>query len=94
MICLCCTGSLLIESFVDYFKIKPTVSSFHKVRLSEISFPDVLVCYENGFDEKKMNLYGYKASGYYYRGWDNQNNLIGWSGINEQDSSITFKKSV
>ena len=88
IICLCCTGFLLMEIFMDFLKIKPTITSNKKVRLSQIRFPDVLLCFENGFDQRKLLKYGYNASGHFYRGLSKQNNFIGWSGLKAEDDAL------
>ena len=76
---------------MDFLKNKPTISSNKKIRLSQILFPDVLLCFENGFDQRKLEKYGYNSSGYFYRGLSNQNNFIGWSGLEEEDSLRDFQ---
>ena len=98
IVCFCCTGLLLVQVFHSFFIDKPTVSSVEKTNLSRIYFPDVIVCFEEGFDEEKLKQYGYADSFRYYLGF-HPDKFIGWSGRNNedphrQDSSILKRKSL
>ena len=83
--CLCCTGFLLIQILDNYLVTKPTVSSEEEVKLSDISFPDLVICLENGFDKKSLKKHGYNNSWLYTAGLDKHRNFIGWSGTNNKD---------
>ena len=85
LISISCTGFLLKGIFMDFFVLKPTVSSRTELALSEVRFPDILVCLEIGFDQKKLEDYGYTSSYWYYQGTNNQRNFIGWNGDDGND---------
>ena len=86
LLCLCCTGFLLIQLFMDYLCLKPTVSTVEEIKLSQNHFPDVLVCLENGFDNWQMEHHGYNTSFQYFTGFSGGNkNFIGWNGLNRTD---------
>ena len=83
--CICCTGLLFHEIFMDFFVAKPTITSVEETNLSEIDFPDVLVCVQNGFSRKMLKRYGYDDSFGYFVGQDEWGNFIGWNGLNNED---------
>ena len=85
LICLCCTGLLLVQIFLNFFFVKPTVTSVERTNLSKINFPDIIVCFEDGFDKEKLDYYGYPDSYRYFLG-QSKDNFIGWSGIENEDS--------
>ena len=79
--CVCCTGFLLFKILMDFFVTKQTVTSVEEVDISEIEFPDVLVCLEDGFDKNALKGYGYGGSYQYLLGRNHSNNFIGWNGL-------------
>ena len=86
LLCLGCTGFLLIQLFLDYFCLKPTVSTVEEIKLSQNHFPDVLVCLDNGFDYRQMERHGYNTNFQYFTGLSRGNkNFIGWNGLNGTD---------
>ena len=90
LLCLCCTGFLLLELFRDFFCLKPTVSTVEEIHLSQIQFPDVLVCLEHGFDNTHMKRHGYETTFQYFLGFSLGNtNFIGWNGLKGNDSLRT-----
>ena len=85
IVCFCCTGLLLIQVFYDFYITKPTVSSAKRINLSNIYFPDIVICLdEDGFDKGKLKEYGYNHSAAYFLGTIN-GNFTGWSGIKNKD---------
>ena len=86
MACLFCTGWLLMQIMMDFFILRPTFTAVEDVKLSQIHFPDVLVCLENGFDQKQLQQYEYDASFRYFLGWSRLNNFVGWSGLENKES--------
>ena len=60
--------------------------SYETVPLSAEEVPDMLVCREDGFDKKKLELYGFnqKKISEYIKG-RNDKKFIGWSGTNGSD---------
>ena len=85
IICLCCTGWLLLQVIVDFFIVKPTFSAVENSKLSQIYFPDIVVCLENGFDQKQLKLYDYDTSLLYFLGRSGRDKFIGWSGKENTD---------
>ena len=85
LLCLSCTGFLLMQLFMDYFSLKPTVSTVEEIKLSQNDFPDVLVCLGNGFDHRRMERYGYESDFQYFTGLRQGINFIGWNGLNVSD---------
>ena len=85
VLCLCCTALLLFWLLMDFFWIKPTVSTEEKINLSQDIFPNILVCRENGFDQKQLESYGYPSSFGYFTGIDKNNTFVGWSGLDNTD---------
>ena len=84
---ICCTVLLLIQLLWDFFWIKPTVSSFETIKLSQDIFPDILVCKDNGFELKELERYGYSHNkiGDYVYGIGKNNKFVGWSGLDRSD---------
>ena len=83
--CLVCTGLLLIQIFEDFFINKPTVSSVDELDLSDIQFPDLIICREDGFNKRWLVELGYNKSWNYFIGRDHLQNFIGWSGKGNKD---------
>ena len=89
--CLVCTGLLLFQIFEDYFIAKPTVSSVDELDLSEIQFPDLIICTQSGFDKIGLADYGYNTSWNYFTGKNHLENFIGWSGM---DNINPFRRNL
>ena len=83
--CLVCTGLLLIQIFEDFFINKPTVSSVDELDLSDIQFPDLIICREDGFNKRWLVELGCNKSWNYFIGRDHLQNFIGWSGKGNKD---------
>ena len=83
--CICCTGLLCYEILMDFFIGKPTVSSVEEINLSEINFPDVLVCVQNGFSKENLKRFGYGDGFLYYVGQNKLTHFIGWNGLHNED---------
>ena len=86
ILCIFCTFFHLLSLLVSCFLERPTVISYETKPLSAEEVPDLLVCREDGFDKKKLELYGYnqKKISEYIKG-RNDKQFIGWSGTNESD---------
>ena len=74
------TTYLLYEEMNVFFIKRPTVTSFTEEELSPATFPEIMICSNNGFSQKWLNIYGYDDSFQYRKGLPRDKSFIGWFG--------------
>ena len=74
------TTYLLYEELLVFFIRRPTVTSFTEEELTSASFPEIIICSNNGFSQKWLNIYGYADSFQYKKGLPKDKSFIGWFG--------------
>ena len=74
------TSYLLYEELVVFFIKRPTVTSFTEEELTSASFPEIMICSNNGFSPEWLNIYGYDDSFQYRKGLPRDKSFIGWFG--------------
>ena len=80
------TSYLIYEELNLFFIKRPTVTSFTEEELTPSSFPEIIICSDNGFSQKWLNIYGYDDSFQYKKGLPRDKSFIGWFG--HQPSSL------
>ena len=95
LVCLICTSLLIFQLSLDYFLIKPTVSTLKKVPLSPDYIPDILICRGEGFKKRNLKEHGYNSVGKYINGYGNNGKFVGWNGLHDIDPlRKQFKHSI
>ena len=74
------TAYLLYEELNLFFTKRPTVTSFTEEELNPSTFPEIMICSNNGFSQKWLNIYGYGDSFQYRKGVPRDKSFIGWFG--------------
>ena len=93
-LCTILTLLLIYQELVAFAITKPTSNFQEEKRLEARDIPEVLLCFEPGFDVKVLEKYGYNADSY-YRGSMDQDHFVGWNGgENENKSSKDILEDV
>ena len=65
LLCAILTLLLIYQELVTFAITKPTSSSREEKDFESRDLPDVVLCFDHGFDSKVLKKYGYSVS--YYR---------------------------
>ena len=82
LVSLSLTLFLIYQELVNFSVTKPTTSSKEKKKLDTSMLPEVVVCFDPGFDAEIMLKYNYSLIKY-YRGavsQDSKEKFVGWNG--------------
>ena len=82
------TTYLLYEELNVFFVKRPTVTSFTEEQLTPTSFPEIIICSNNGFSQKWLNIHGYDDSFQYKKGVPRDKSFIGWFGHQPSTSTL------
>ena len=87
LLCAILTLLLIYQETVAFSITRPTSNFREEKKLETRDIPEVVLCFEPGFDSKVMKKYGYTNT--YFRGaMDGKQGFIGWNGgENETKSS-------
>ena len=93
LLCTILTLILIYQQLVAFTITKPTSSSREERKLESRDLPEVVLCFDPGFDPKVLESYGYSVT--YYRGSMNARAFVGWNGgENETKSSKDILEDV
>ena len=85
-LCAIITLILIYQELVAFAITRPTSNFKEEKKLETRDIPEVVICFEPGFDSKILNRYGYNTDTY-YRGSMDQKSFVGWNGGGNENKS-------
>ena len=79
LVCLSLTLLLIYQELVNFSVTRPTATSKEEKKLDTSILPEVVVCFDPGFDPEVMLKYNYPLIKY-YRGANSEDKFVGWNG--------------
>ena len=86
MFCFLLTIYLISQELFNFAVVKPTTTSKEEQVLRITDIPDVVICLDPAINTTVLEKFGYFAASY-YRGLSDQDNFIGWNGIENETKS-------
>ena len=79
-LCTILTLLLIYQELVAFTITRPTSNFQEEKKLETMDIPEVVLCFEPGFDSKVLSRYGYNIDTYYRGAKSKRGSFVGWNG--------------